>query len=276
MKKKISRSVRRMSARTSVVVGDSRRGPAILAANWKMYLRTGQAEALAATLTRYRFPSSIAPTVFPSFPALPTVVRELEGTAIAVGAQDVAAGSAGTSTGEVSADDLRSLGCRSVILGHSERRALGETDLVIRKKLIAALSHGLSSILCVGESRHERIRHAHHRTVAHQVIEAMRNVPPAHRGTSLIVAYEPVWAVGSDEPATPEQAVDMAGVIRTALAEVLPSSAADRVNVLYGGSVTPTNVSGFVDGQSINGVLLGRAALTARGFLDLAEALIAK
>lgn len=217
----------------------------VLVANWKMRPRT---EREAFALAR----ASDHPQVIicPPFPFLPGVRRLLRHAAL--GAQDVFWGSEGAHTGEVSPAQLRALGVRYVLVGHSERRALGETDAVIAKKLRAAHDAGLVPILCVGEDKAERRAGDAKRAV-------LRELQVVPRGVRLIVAYEPVWAIGTGVTDRPEDTSQMASVIRHRLKN-------SALPVLYGGSLDAHHARAFLEQSDISGVLVGGASLNARMF----------
>lgn len=231
----------------------------ILVANWKMKLGVGESEKLAKDVVRGLTSShghGRAVILCPSFTALDRVADVLRNTNIALGAQDVFWQFSGAYTGEVSARDLKELGCRFVIIGHSERRALGETDAVVNLKLRAAISVGLTPILCVGEPK--SVRRARRQTayVQKQLISAGKGL----RRPRLIVAYEPIWAIGSGKADDPRETGVMASAIR---------KVAGRVPVLYGGSVTSANAHDFLHAPGIQGALVGGASLDSIEFLKI-------
>ncbi len=249
--------------------------PTLVVGNWKMRLRTGAAIELARALGQLRVPAGIEVVACPSYPALADVRRALVRSKITLGAQDVSAFGPGAHTGDVAAADLASLGCRYVIIGHSERRsAHGETDELIRRKLIAALAHGLSPVLCVGEQAEDRRLGRQHTVVSHQIERALRSVPPPHRRQELVVAYEPVWAISPGGPATPEDAFIMAQVIHQSLVDHYGERLTDSATrILYGGSVAADNVATFIDGDRIRGVLVGAESVEPRHFQHLVSAI---
>ncbi|MBI1852800.1 MAG: triose-phosphate isomerase [Planctomycetes bacterium] len=238
---------------------------ALVAGNWKMYKDRAAAKATALAL-RETLGSCEIPevAVFPPFPFLADVSEALHGSAISLGAQDLHPGKEGAFTGEVSGWMLRSVGCRWVIVGHSERRhQLGETDEVVARKLRAALESGLDPILCVGETLQERERRDTERVIERQIESAFHGV-----GTSrgqVTIAYEPVWAIGTGRNATPEQASEVHKRIRDWSEDA-------RVRVLYGGSVKPENVGALAKAPEIDGVLVGGASLEVSSFARLVAA----
>lgn len=225
----------------------------LIVANWKMELGLGESRQACRALGKQLEPFTRRADIVicPSFPALRDCGEELSGSGLRLGAQDLFWEPRGPFTGEVSGRSLVELGCTHVIVGHSERRRLGEDNVLVAKKLRAALASGLTPILCVGERREERSAGRAETTVLWQLAEA-RETP------GLVIAYEPVWAIGSGTPSTPRDAQNMAEVIQRAV----PKLAA----VLYGGSVDEGNVKGFVDGERIQGVLVGGASLEPKQF----------
>jgi triosephosphate isomerase len=208
----------------------------------------------------------------PPFTALSVTRREIEGSSIALGAQNMHWEERGAFTGEISPDMLLDIGCRYVILGHSERRhLLGETDEMVRKKLLAALRKGLSPILCVGETWPEREAGRTEEVVGYQIRYALSGLSEEEL-PRVTVAYEPVWAIGTGRAATPEDAVEVIRYIRELAGGLVSPRAAEEMRVLYGGSVTPDNMGGFADRPEIDGALVGGASLDAASFAGIVEA----
>lgn len=208
--------------------------------------------------------------IAPPYTAL-DAVRSALGSAspLGLGAQNLHWEDHGAYTGEVSAPMLKDLGCRYVILGHSERRAqFGETDEVIRKKILAAFTHELTPILCVGESLRERESGTTVEVIERQLQGCLASFEPARLAT-LTIAYEPVWAIGTGKAATPEQAVEVHQVIRRALTANWSASVAAETRILYGGSVTPHNVEDFLASAEIDGALVGGACLQVDSFATI-------
>ncbi|MDP9361171.1 MAG: triose-phosphate isomerase [Acidobacteriota bacterium] len=236
-----------------------------LIANWKMNLPP---EGVGAFLGAMRGEGIV---VAPPFVYLKDVVaRAPEG--VAAGAQNCADRQAGAFTGEVSAAMARDCGARFVIVGHSERRKIyGETDAVVAKKLALAIESGLTPILCVGENHEEREGGNATALCSDQIRAAA--VPQLANAAEVIVAYEPIWAIGTGRNATGAMAAEMAGAIRDALGRFWPADLARRTPVLYGGSVTPENVRDLVDHGRIDGFLAGGTSLDSTKFLALAEAM---
>jgi len=209
--------------------------------------------------------------VCPPFPYLASVASQLQGSAVELGAQNVSEHQAGAYTGEVASRMLRDVGCRYVIVGHSERRALyGESSVQVAEKMAAALGAGLVPILCVGEMLEEREAGRTEAVVGKQLAAAVeRNGIAAFKGA--VIAYEPVWAIGTGKTATPEQAQDVHRYIRSVLAEQ-DASVAETVQILYGGSVKGDNAAGLFAMPDIDGGLIGGASLKAADFLAIARA----
>lgn len=239
----------------------------IIVANWKMYLDDGAAVALARHLSARSFVGEGKVVLCPSFPALREVHEAIVGNpSLAIGAQDVSAESSGPYTGDVAASELVESGCQFVIVGHSERRhRLGETDEMIRQKIHTATAAGLVPILCVGETESERKGGHGEDVVKGQVANALQG----NGHGPVVLAYEPVWAIGSGQSDHPDDARRMADIIL----EVAKQNGAQDVAVLYGGSVTGENVASFVDGVSLHGVLVGSASTDPDRFDRVLEAL---
>jgi triosephosphate isomerase len=242
-------------------------------ANWKMHKGQADAEAWARAVAATLAPSDRrVAVVLPPFTAL-AAVRSYVGDALALGAQDVYPQPSGAVTGGVGTDQLRDLGVRFVLCGHSERRRLlGEDDGQVARKVQAVLDAGMTPVVCVGEDQEERENgHADH-VVRRQVSGAIEGVA-AERLAEVVWAYEPVWAIGSGRPATPEQASEAAAILRHALrsrlgADLEPASVA----VLYGGSVAPENVAAYARAPGVDGALVGGASLDASAFVELVRA----
>jgi triosephosphate isomerase len=243
----------------------------ILAGNWKMHGTVGEARDLArGLLERVGTRSDREVILGPAFTALPTVVDAVHGSHIAVAAQNMHFEEKGAFTGEVSPLMLRDLGVTHVILGHSERRQLfGETDDLVHRKVVSALKHGLTPIVCVGETLDERDAGQTLAVVGRQLEGALRGLAAA-AGDRVVLAYEPVWAIGTGRVATPAQAQEVHAEVRRCLATLdLPAAA---VRVLYGGSVKPDNIDGLMACPDIDGALVGGASLKADAFAAIVKA----
>ncbi len=236
--------------------------------NWKMNTTPSSASCLAADIReRLTNRGGASVVVCPPSIALHSVRSALEGSDIGVGAQNIHWEREGAFTGEMSADMAREL-AEYVIVGHSERRAMfGESDEIVGKKAAAAVSAGLRPILCVGESAAERRAGSAEPAVVSQLDAGLAGVDDA---TGILVAYEPVWAIGSGEAATPDVAQRMARAIKAAL-EARFGDAAKRTPCLYGGSVSADNIAGFIAQPDIDGALVGGASLSADSFALIVE-----
>ena len=210
--------------------------------------------------------------VAPPFLTIPAVAQALAGSSILLGAQNMHFQEKGAFTGEVSAPMLKFFGVTHVIVGHSERRHIfNETDDLIAKRLAAVSDNRMTPILCVGETLEERDRGETLKVVLGQLESDLRALKP-EQAARVIVAYEPVWAIGTGRNATPEQAQDVHGVIREALRDQLGRESADGVRILYGGSVTAENVDSLMEKPDIDGALVGGASLKAESFARIAQA----
>ena len=208
--------------------------------------------------------------IAPVFTALKSVADRLEGSNIQVAAQDCAAEQTeGAFTGEVAAFMLRDAGCSHVIVGHSERRQnYLETDQIVSKKVHAGLAAGLTAIVCVGETLEERDNGKARDVVSGQIVGSLSGLTASDLDR-IIVAYEPVWAIGTGRTATPEQAQEMHAFIRRVFAERYSQAAAEALRILYGGSVKPDNIAGLMKQSDIDGALVGGASLNAESFAQI-------
>jgi triosephosphate isomerase len=231
-----------------------------------MYKTVREAEAfVAAFLPRVAAVGEVEIVLAPPFTALAAVGARLTGSAVALAAQNVNPEKQGAFTGEISPAMLAELGCRYGIVGHSERRALyGEDDALVARKAEALLAHGIRPIVCVGETLEQREQGRSSAVVRAQLEGSLAKVP-AERADELVVAYEPVWAIGTGRTATPELAQEVHAVIRGAL-RALFGSAADRIRIQYGGSVKPENAASLLAQPDIDGALVGGASLEADSF----------
>ena len=210
--------------------------------------------------------------VCPPFTALDAVARALDGSTVKLGAQNLHPEASGAFTGEISAPMLRALFATHVIIGHSERRSLfGETDAFLNLKVLAALRHQLKPIFCVGESLAEREAGTTLKVVQTQLEAGLQGVSQ-EQAAGLIVAYEPVWAIGTGKVATTDQAQEVHAFIRGLLTKLFTEPVAQRVRLLYGGSMKPANAPELLAQQDIDGGLIGGAALEARSFVELVNA----
>ena len=238
----------------------------ILAANWKMHKTTAEARAFAAAfLPRVKDAAAVDVVLAPPATALATLGEALAGSPVELAAQNVHAEDQGAFTGEVSVAMLRDVGCAWAIVGHSERRTLfGETNADVAAKTAALLRGGLRPIVCVGESLAEREADRTAEVVGRQVRESLAQVP-AERAADVVVAYEPIWAIGTGRTATPELAQEVHAAIRGILGERFGASG-DAMRIQYGGSVKPDNVAALMAQPDIDGALVGGASLDPESF----------
>ena len=236
---------------------------ALVVGNWKLNgSRSANAQLLAAVLQARPFGCDAAVCV--PFPYLPETAVTLAGSDLRWGAQDCSAHDSGAYTGEVSAAMLAEFGCRYAIVGHSERRALhGETDQLVADKARAALAHGITPIVCVGETREQREAGQTDAVVKRQLSAVIHAL--AHCAGEIVVAYEPVWAIGTGLTATPEQAQAVHALLRAQLRAA--TARADAMTLLYGGSVKPDNAAALFAQPDIDGGLIGGASLKAADFI---------
>jgi triosephosphate isomerase len=244
----------------------------LIAGNWKMHETVEEAERLiAALLPRVSSADGVDVAICPPFTALSAMVDSTRGSRVAVYAQNMHQAESGAFTGEVSAPMLTELDVAGVILGHSERRAMfGETDKALSQKVPAALAAGLEVILCVGETEAERENEDTQRKLRHQVQEDLARVDTDRLG-ELVIAYEPIWAIGTGQVATPEQAQEAIAFVR-ALVGDRSREQAERTRILYGGSVKPDNAAELLALPDVDGALVGGASLDAESFATIVAA----
>jgi triosephosphate isomerase len=238
----------------------------LFAANWKMNLRRGAADAYAGRLREELVSLPAADVVlFPPFPLIPVVAELLAGTPYAWGGQDLHPEDAGAHTGDVSADHLRDWAATWVLCGHSERRLEhAETDAMVAAKVAQARRHDLAPMLCVGETEAERERGA-----TEAVLERQLDAAVPRDGGPWALAYEPVWAIGTGRTATPELAQEAHAFLRSAVADRLGGDAAAGLRILYGGSVKPESSAALSAQPDLDGFLVGGASLDPASFLDI-------
>ncbi|MCP4487580.1 MAG: triose-phosphate isomerase [Gammaproteobacteria bacterium] len=239
----------------------------LIAGNWKMYLSRIEAVELAsAVAAASKGLSDREVMIAPSFISLADVREAVIDTSVRVAAQNVAWEKQGAFTGEVSPPMLRDVGAEMVILGHSERRhVFGEDNAMINRRLLGALKFDLTPILCVGETLEEREQENTFKVVEEQLSQGLKGVS-AEKTNRVVVAYEPVWAIGTGKTATKEQAQEVHAFIRRTLAALYEKTLADTVRILYGGSVKPENVDSLMAQPDVDGALVGGAALQAESF----------
>jgi triosephosphate isomerase len=245
----------------------------LIAANWKMYKTMGEATTFAGTL-KASLPalSGCDLMLFPPFFALHGVARELAGTPVAVGAQDLFWEREGAFTGEISGAMIADAGGTAVLVGHSERRAImGEDDEIVARKLKSAFAAGLNPILCVGENLQDRESGNATKVVKKQLTAAIA-VTTKNEIRNLVIAYEPVWAIGTGKTATPENAEEMHRFIREFISARFGSAAGDELRIQYGGSVKPANAANLLSRAEIDGALIGGASLDVDSFVAIAAA----
>jgi len=245
----------------------------LIAGNWKMNKTSADAVSLARELVlSLGTQSDVDVVICPPFTALEAVAGAIDGSLIKLGAQNMHFEASGAFTGEVSAPMLRAIFATHVILGHSERRTLfGETDELVNRKVLAALKNQLRPILCVGESLAEREAGSTLKVIQAQTERALEGVS-REMAASVVVAYEPVWAIGTGKVATAEQAQEVHGFIRGLLTKLQGEPTAQRVRILYGGSMKPANAAELLTQKDIDGGLIGGASLEARSFVELVRA----
>lgn len=245
----------------------------LIAGNWKMNTDLGGATRLAEELVdALEDTGRVRVAVCPPYISLNAVSHVIAGTGIALGAQNLHFEDDGAFTGEVSARMLLSVGCRYVIIGHSERRQyFGETDRTVNKRVNKAMEAGLIPIMCVGETLEERDADKVEEVVGRQVERGLDGVDLAD-ADRLVIAYEPVWAIGTGRTATPQQAQDVHAFIRNRLEHVYSGSIASEINILYGGSMKPSNAAELLSQKDVDGGLIGGASLKAADFAAIIEA----
>ncbi|MBN1540599.1 triose-phosphate isomerase [candidate division KSB1 bacterium] len=245
----------------------------IIAGNWKMNKTVGEAVELARELAAKDFDSGrVQVVICPPFTDLTAVQETLQGSRIELGAQDLYWEKSGAFTGQISADMLVSAGCAYVIIGHSERRQyFSETDETVNLKLVAALQAGLNPIVCVGEMLDERQNDETESVVERQIRGAFAGLT-AEQAQKAVIAYEPVWAIGTGQVATPDQAQEVHGFIRALIREIYGDAVADSMRIQYGGSMKANNASELLRQPDVDGGLIGGASLDAESFWAIVKA----
>ncbi len=246
----------------------------VIAGNWKMYKEIDNSVELIQGIKAAEagFPSGVKAVICPPYTSLAVAHRLLEGSNIGLGAQNIHFEEEGAYTGEISAKMLASVGCRYVIVGHSERRQyFGETNELINKKARKALATGLIPIICVGESLAEREKDLTEKVISVQMKGVLKELSAADLEKS-IVAYEPVWAIGTGKTATPQQAEEVHQLIRKLIGQMHPWTTAEKVVIQYGGSVKPENAQALLGQPNIDGALVGGASLKADSFIQIIKA----
>jgi triosephosphate isomerase (TIM) len=244
----------------------------LIAANWKMYKTPEQAQAFVSAFLPHVWEHTRDDIVLcPTFISIPAVVEATRGSQIAVGAQDMFWEKEGAYTGAISGHMLRTVGCSHVIIGHSERRQyFGETDDTVNRKLRAALAAGITPIVCVGEMLQEREAGITDDVLRRQCGVAFREISGGE-AIPIVVAYEPVWCIGTGKTATPEMAAEAHRTIRAQAAEAFGEGVATQMRILYGGSVKPENTKALMSHQEIDGALVGGASLDPKSFAAIVK-----
>jgi triosephosphate isomerase len=245
----------------------------LIAGNWKMNMRRSTSAALAnGVVEAVGEEPAVDVVLCPPFVYLSLVADAVAGTPVGLGAQNLYAAEDGAYTGEVNAGMLTDVGCRYVILGHSERRALmGESDQQVSEKLHRALAGNLIPIVCVGETLADREAGRTEKVVETQVRGSLAGLDEV-RAASIVLAYEPVWAIGTGKTATPEQAEEVHAFIRKLLGEIFSPEVANQIRIQYGGSVKPGNAKELLGQPNIDGALVGGASLKTEDFVGIINA----
>ncbi|MCM3472461.1 triose-phosphate isomerase [Brevibacillus borstelensis] len=243
----------------------------IVAGNWKMFKTIAEAKQFAEAVKQRDAVAGVEQVVCAPFTALAALAEALKGTEVALGAQNMHFEEQGAFTGEISPLMLKEIGVHYVIIGHSERRQyFNETDESVNKKTLAALKHGLRPIVCVGESLEEREAGKTAEVVRKQTEAALTDVTPDQLA-DVVIAYEPIWAIGTGKSSTAADANETIAIIRSVIAERFGQQEADKVRIQYGGSVKPENIGGYMAEKDIDGALVGGASLTADSFFALVK-----
>jgi triosephosphate isomerase len=242
-----------------------------IAGNWKMHLTRSDAAQLAQELANQLRDGKHKYLVAPSFTLLETVSAVIEGTNIRLGAQNCACEEQGAHTGEVSVLQLKDLGVQTIILGHSERRhSYMEDDALINKKVKLALKHGFEVILCIGELLEEREAGKVEEVCETQIVKGLEGVNAGQLG-NVVIAYEPVWAIGTGKTATPQDAEAVHAFVRKVILRLYGENAAAKIIIQYGGSVKPENAAQLMAMENIDGALVGGASLKTDSFVPIAK-----
>lgn len=235
----------------------------IIAGNYKMNYTVSQAESFVESIKESINTDEVEVVICPNFIALDRVSDVIDGTKISLGAQNVYFESKGAFTGETSLDMLIAVGVKYCIVGHSERRQIFlETNEQVNKKVLAILSKDLYPILCVGETLEQRESNIYFEHIKSQVLSALKDVEKNQISKNIVIAYEPIWAIGTGKTATKEQAEEMCKFIREVIEEQYGSKVSESIRILYGGSVKPSNAKEILECQNIDGALVGGASLT--------------
>lgn len=240
-----------------------------IAGNWKMYKTIAQAKAFAEEFKTLYHDTDVKTAIFAPYTQLETLVEVFKGSGVGVGAQNVHFAKEGAYTGEVSVEMLEEIGVDYCLVGHSERRQyFAETDETVNLKLKALLESKILPVVCVGENLDEREAGKEETVVAEQIKADFEGIE-ASAAEKIVVAYEPVWAIGTGKTATPEQANQMCGLIRKTLTEIYNEETADKIVIQYGGSVKPENATEIMNMEEIDGALVGGASLEPLKFIEI-------
>lgn len=240
----------------------------IIAGNWKMNLDINESEQLIENIKNNEFDKNKEVIIFPPYVSLQLAEKELKDTDIKLGAQNLCQYDDGAYTGEVSAKMLKALGVDSVLVGHSERRTIfSENDQVINTKVKQGLENGLRVVLCLGESEDIREEAKHEEFVKEQILKGLDKIEA--KVGQLIIAYEPIWAIGTGKTCDPKDAEKMCKFIREQIASLYGQEFAEKTRILYGGSVKPENAKELLEKENIDGALVGGASLDSKKFLDI-------
>ncbi|MFO7153855.1 MAG: triose-phosphate isomerase [Caldicoprobacter oshimai] len=243
----------------------------IIAGNWKMHKTPSQTVSLINELKPLVKDAQVEVVVCPPFVCLPAAKEALAGSNIKLGAQNMHWEEQGAFTGEVAPGMLKELGVEYVIIGHSERRQyFGETDEMVNKKVLSAVAHNLIPIICVGETLEQREQGSTEQVVDRQTRAALKGLSP-EVAERVVIAYEPIWAIGTGKTASSDDANEVIGYIRKVVGEVLGSQAAQQMRILYGGSVKPENAAELMQMPEIDGGLVGGASLKAQDFAKIVK-----
>lgn len=241
----------------------------LIAGNWKMHLTIAEAESLAQAIVGGGIPADRDVMLAPPHTALAAVNKVLQGSPVLLASQHSGWEKQGAFTGEISPVMLKDAGCSMAIIGHSERRHIfGETDQLINKRLTAALRHGLIPILCIGETLEEREANQTFKVLETQLRGGLTGVDSSE-ADKLVIAYEPVWAIGTGKTASEDQAQEVHAFLRTLLEKMYEKDIASQIRILYGGSVKPDNVDALMSRNDVDGALVGGAALQAESFIRI-------
>ena len=240
-----------------------------IAGNWKMYKTTAEAKEFAQEFKKIYQPSDVRVAILAPFTQLAMLAEELKGTGIGLGAQNVHYEQEGAYTGEISIPMLKEIGVDYCVVGHSERRQyFNETDETVNLKTKALLAADITPIVCVGEDLFQREHNYQDKLVAEQVANALEGIP-AEDAAKVVIAYEPIWAIGTGRTATPIQAGHMCEVIRKELIDIYDEETADKIIIQYGGSVKPENAGEILNMEEIDGALVGGARLEPLKFNEI-------